>query len=90
MGGIPNRANRSSGATAPTAMAHQGPQRKPASRTGICMGLRALPIWGICPVRKGSTMHRARHTAVVTIRRMAGFAVFVCIGGFSLSNGLPS
>ena len=61
-----NRKKRSSGATAPTAMAHQGPQRKPASSTGMCMGLRALPIWGICPVRKGRTRHRARQTAAVT------------------------
>ena len=63
IGGMPKRANRSSGDTAPTAMAHQGPQRKPASSTGMCMGLSALPIWGICPVRKGSTMHSARQTA---------------------------
>ena len=62
-GGIPIQTWRSIGAAKPTAMAHQGPQRKPASSTGMCMGLSALPIWGICPVRKGSTMHSARQTA---------------------------
>jgi len=30
---------------------------------GICMGLRALPICGICPVRKGSTSARAKNIA---------------------------
>lgn len=46
----------------------------------MCMGHRALPNWGIWPVRNGSTMHRAKHTAADTIRRMVRFEVFVCIG----------
>ena len=53
------------GAAAPTARAYTGPHRKPHSSTGRCMGDRALPICGICPVRKGSTMHRARQTALI-------------------------
>jgi hypothetical protein len=33
----------------------------------MCMGLRAAPIWGICPVRKGRTMARARNMLARTI-----------------------
>ena len=35
------------GCIAPTAIAHQGPHRKPTRRTGMCMGHSALPICGI-------------------------------------------
>ena len=39
---------------------------KPQSSTGICIGDKALPIWGICPVRKGNAMHKARQRAAFT------------------------
>jgi len=90
-GGMPSQTWRSMGATKPTAMAHQGPQRKPASSTGICMGLRALPIWGIWPVRKGSSMHSARHTAAYTRCRskVAVLVRFIGSSPFQIEN-LPS
>ena len=63
MAGELKRTERSTGAMAPTRAAHHGPHRKPASSTGMCMGHRVLPIWGIWPVRKGSSRHRDRLTA---------------------------
>ena len=48
-------------------------------------------IWGICPVRKGSTMHRVRQMAA-RVRLRSSTPTFVCFFiNFSLSNvNLPS
>ena len=55
MGGIPNITYRSSGSTKPTTPPYCQPQIKPHSSTGRCIGSSMLPIWGICPVKKGRT-----------------------------------
>ena len=62
-GGIPNMRCLRSGATNPTAAPQNGPQMNPQSSAGMCMGDRAYPICGICIVRNGSTIARARHIA---------------------------
>ena len=45
--GMPKSIKRRSGAIAPTAAAYAGPQMKPHSSTGMCIGLSMLPISGI-------------------------------------------
>ena len=63
IGGIPNRTERSSGATKPTAAPYCQPQTRPHKSTGICIGSSMLPICGIWPVSMGSTRHSAKNSA---------------------------
>lgn len=52
-----------SGETNPTTAPYCHPQRNPQRSAGMCMGQSIEPICGICPVRNGSTIARARHSA---------------------------
>jgi DegV family protein with EDD domain len=63
VGGMLNIKDRSSGATSPTTRPYCGPQSRPQSSTGRCMGSKALPRSRSCPVKKGSTIQRDRHSA---------------------------
>src|SRR5699024_3902643 len=49
--------------------------------TGMCMGSSMLPIWGICPVKKGSTSPRAKNRAA-----RVKFFRFLDMVHFSLSQ----
>ena len=62
-GGIPNKTERIRGTMKPTAAPYCQPQISPQRNTGMCMGSSMLPIWGICPVKKGSTRPSARNKA---------------------------
>jgi len=63
IGGIAKIKKRRIGAISPTASAHHGPQKNPHSITGICIGQRAFPICGTCPVTKGNTSASAKNIA---------------------------
>ena len=80
-GGIPNSTERISGTMKPTAAPYCQPQISPHRNTGMCMGSSMLPIWGICPVKKGSTSPRARNRAA-----RVKFFRFLDMVHFSLSQ----
>jgi hypothetical protein len=52
--GRPNVKERKIGVMKPTVIPYFHPHIKPQSNTGICIGSIMLPIFGICPVNKGS------------------------------------
>ena len=72
-------AERISGRTKPTTPPYCQPQISPHSRTGRCMGSSMLPTWGICPVKKGRTIPRARNMADSTRFRTYCLTVFFFI-----------
>ena len=61
--GVVNSILRSRGRIKPTPRPHCQPQMSPHSSTGMCIGNSIFPIWGICPVKKGSTSPMARNMA---------------------------
>jgi len=62
-GGIPKSSDRIIGKLIPTPKPYFQPHRNPLSKTGICIGSIIIPIWGICPVKKGSIIPTAMKIA---------------------------
>ncbi len=55
------------GMTNPIKRPYKGPQIYPVSKAGMCIGKSLLPILGICPVKKGSTIPNASRSPPFTI-----------------------
>ena len=74
---MPNSAKRSSGSTKPISAPYCQPQTSPQSSTGRCIGSSMLPIWGIWPVKKGSTRPAAKNSAASVRFCTEGFIFFM-------------
>ena len=67
IGGIPKIMLLKIGMINPIKRPYKGPQIYPVNKAGMCIGKSLLPILGICPVKKGSTIPNASRSPPFTI-----------------------